>query len=129
MNYLVLLVLHDVGRLNEILSAWEKAGVSGVTIIPTAGLGRIREKFALRDDIPLIPSVLDLLAEPHEEILNRTLFSLVDSDEMVDTLIKATEGVLGDMYVPRTGILAAIPLARLHGLNDKWKKANENPGS
>lgn len=129
MNYLVLLVLHDVTRLNEVLSAWEKTGVGGVTIIPTTGLGRIREKFALRDDMPLIPSLSDLLIEPHEEMLNRSIFSLVDSEAMADRLIEATESVLGDLYVPRTGIIAVIPLARLYGLNDKWKQGvNEDTG-
>jgi hypothetical protein len=129
MNYLVLLILHDVTRLSEVLSAWENAGVSGVTIIPTTDLGRIRERFPLRDDLPLIPSLEDLLSEPHEENANRTIFSIVESEELADRLILATEQVLGDMMVPRTGIIAVLPLARVHGLNDNWKKgADENSG-
>lgn len=122
MHYLVLLVLHDVERLSEVLNAWEEAGVSGVTIIPTAGLGRIREKFTYRDDLPLIPSLNDLLSEPHEEVLNRSIFSIVEDDALVERLIQATEGILGDMYVTHTGIIAVIPLARVHGLNRNWKK-------
>lgn len=128
MQYLVLLVLHDVERLDEILNAWEESGVSGVTIIPTAGLGRIREKFSYRDDLPLIPSLNDLLSEPHEEVLNRTLFSIVEDDALVDRLIEATESVLGSLFTPRTGIIAVVPLTRVHGLNRKWKE-NEDSGS
>jgi hypothetical protein len=129
MNYLVLLILHDVARLNEVLSAWEKAGVSGVTIVPTAGLGRIRNRFPLRDDLPLIPSLDDLLSAPHEELSNRTIFSIVESEELADGLIHATEQVLGDMMAPHTGIIAVLPLARVHGLNYNWKKgADENSG-
>ena len=123
MQYLVLLVLHDVDRLNEVLVAWEDAGVGGVTVIATTGLGRIRERFsALRDDLPLIPSIHDLLISPNEEILNRTLFSIVDSEALADKLVKATEDTIGDLSRPRNGILAIIPVARVYGLNRSWKK-------
>ena len=129
MNYLVLLVLHDLTRLDNILSAWEKTGVSGITVIPTTGIGRIREKFALRDDMPLIPSLDDLLLESREELQNRTLFSIVENEELVDRLITATEAVLGDMYQPHTGIIAVLPLARVHGLNRNWKKGRVDENS
>lgn len=121
MFYMVMLVLHDVERLNQVLLAWEAVGVSGITVIPTTGIGRIREKFALREDIPLIPQLDDLLVVPHEELLNRTIFSIVENEQLVDRLIEVTEQVLGDMYQPRTGIITAIPLARVHGLNRNWK--------
>jgi nitrogen regulatory protein PII len=123
MNYLVLLVLHNVERLPDVLNAWEAAGVSGITVIPTTGIGRLRDHFALRDDLPLIPSLNDLLEGSHEEILNRTLFSIVEDEALVDKLISATENVLGDMFIPRTGIIAVLPLARVHGLNRNWKKS------
>jgi nitrogen regulatory protein PII len=122
MQYIVLLVLHQVELLDSILEAWEAAGVSGITVIPTTGIGRLREKFALRDDMPIIPSLNDLLSEPVEELLNRTVFSIVDDDALVDRLIAASEKVLGDMFQPRTGIIAVIPLARVHGMNRNWKK-------
>lgn len=122
MNYMVLLVLHEVERLEQVLEAWEAAGVGGITLLATTGIGRIREKHALRDDLPLIPSLEDLLINPHEELLNRTIFSIVDSEELVDRLIEATERIVGDMYQPQTGIIAVFPLARVHGLRHSWKK-------
>jgi nitrogen regulatory protein P-II 1 len=116
MHYFVLLVLHDIDRLDQILSAWENAGVDGITVMASTGLGRIRTKIALREDIPLIPSLNDLLEESYEELLNRTLFSIVDNEEIIDRIHKATEGVLGSLTKPRTGILAVIPIARVYGL-------------
>jgi|SRR5690554_1826899 nitrogen regulatory protein PII len=121
MQYLVLLVLHDVSRTYEILDAWEEAGVSGVTIIPTTGLGRIREKVMLRDDIPLIPSLHDLLANNYEEMLNRTLFSIVDNEALADRLVEATEAVLGDLDRPHNGIIAVLPVVKVRGLSRAWK--------
>ena len=36
--FMILFVLHDPEKLDDILTAWEEAGVSGVTILPSTGL-------------------------------------------------------------------------------------------
>lgn len=123
--YFVMLVLHDVSRLHEVMLAWEDAGVSGVTVIATSGLGRIRHSTALREDLPLIPNLSDLLNGQHEEMFNRTMFSIVESDALVDKLVEATERVLGDLNKPRNGIIAVLPIARVHGLRPPWKPEDD----
>lgn len=115
MNYLILYVLHDPSLLQDVLNAWDQAGVSGVTILASTGLERIRTKSALRDDLPLIPSLADLLE--HDETLNRTLFTLIKSEEMIEKVKAATESVVGDLDEPNTGIMAVIPVAQVFGLN------------
>lgn len=115
--YMVLFVLHDPNRLPEILESWEKAGVYGITILPSTGLKRLQAHDVLRDDIPLIPSLEDLLQQ--EERLNRTLFTIVKDDEMVDKVVDATQSVTGDLNLPNTGILTVIPVARAYGLDRK----------
>lgn len=115
--YMILFVLHDPNRLHDVLTAWNNAGVSGITILPSTGLKRLQEYSGLREDLPLIPSLDDLVT--HEEKLNRTLMTIVSSDEMVDKVLKATEDLVGDLDLPNTGILAVIPLARVYGLNRK----------
>lgn len=117
MSSMVWFVLHDAGLLSDVLHAWKESGVLGITILPSTGLRRLEESNALRDDIPLIPSLEDLLND--EETLNRTLFSIVESDEMVDKLVKATEAVVGDLDNPNTGILCVYPLSQVYGLNRK----------
>lgn len=59
--YFILYVLHDIDLLDAVLQAWEDAGFSGVTILASTGLARYRDKPALRDDLPLIPSLEDIL--------------------------------------------------------------------
>jgi hypothetical protein len=121
MYYVVLLVLHDVSRLEEILTAWEGAGVSGITVLATTGLGRIRQRAVLREDLPLMPSLEDLLSGQHEEYLNRSLFSIVEGEELVDRLVAATERVLGDLNQPRNGIIVVLPAARVYGLRPPYR--------
>ena len=123
--YFVMLVLHDVSRLHEVMLAWEDAGVGGVTVIATSGLGRIRHSAALREDLPLIPNLSDLLNGQHEEMFNRTMFSIVESEALVDKIVAATERVLGDLNKPRNGILAVLPIARVHGLRPPWRPEDD----
>jgi len=113
--YFVLLVLNNVDKLEEIMDAWDDAGVNGVTILPSTGMARYRESSALRDDLPLIPSLEDL--QIHLEATNRTLFTIVVDEAMVDKVIAATESVTGDLNLPHTGILVALPVLKSKGLD------------
>lgn len=117
MTYLIVFILHDAGQLDEVLDAWTEAGVSGATILPSTGLARLRQSTSLRDDLPLIPSLADL--EQHAEILNRTLLTLVDSEELADRVVAATQAVTGDLNLPNTGILAVLPVSKVYGLHRK----------
>ncbi|HNT54881.1 MAG TPA: hypothetical protein PKG95_09230 [Anaerolineaceae bacterium] len=113
--FFVLFVLHDTDALNDVLTAWEECGVSGVTILPSTGLARFRQKGGLREDLPLIPSIDDLTE--HIENTNRTLFTIVNDQEMVDRVLAATEAVTGDLDLPNTGILVVMPMVQAKGLN------------
>jgi len=113
--YMILFVLHDTDYLEAILEAWEGAGVGGITILASTGLGRLRQHSALRDDIPLIPRLEDLMR--HDEQLNRTLFTIVKDEETVERVHRATENVIGDLSQPDTGIMVVLPAAHVYGLN------------
>jgi hypothetical protein len=117
MDFMILFVLHDLTNTEEILTAWDEAGVSGVTILPSTGLARYRNGGGLRDDLPLIPSLEDLIERAQNT--NRTFFTIVSGDEMVDKVIAATESVTGNLDLPETGILVALPIARTRGLHRK----------
>lgn len=115
--YFILFVLHQPDLCNDILTAWEQAGVSGVTILPSYGLGRLRQQAGLREDLPIIPSLVDLF--DRDEVQNRTLFTIVKDEGMVDHIVAATEAVTGDLNQPNTGILVVLPILRAYGLDRK----------
>lgn len=125
--YLILFVLHDINLCEEVLEAWEEAGIRGVTILPSTGLARFREA-ALREDLPLFPSLGNIFKQ--SENLNRTFFTVVDNDRTVDKLVKATENVIGDLCQPNTGILIVLPVARVYGLqssNNHSRSEDDQP--
>lgn len=114
MNYLILAVIDELEKCPSLLDAWEAAGVRGITILESTGLGRIRKGKNIRDDVPLMPSLRNLWQTREEH--HRTLFSVVDSEEMIDRVIEATEKVLGDLNEENKGVLFALPVARVHGI-------------
>jgi len=114
MNYLVIAVVDELEKCPTLMEAWESAGVRGITILESTGLGRIRQGQSLRDDLPLMPSLRNLFQtreEPH-----RTLFTVVRDEAMVDRIFEATESVLGDLSKPNIGIIFALPVARAMGI-------------
>lgn len=111
---LVLLVLHDSEKLQEVLDAWEKAGISGATVLYNTGIGRLRQNEGLRDDLPLMPSLSDFFSSPEHH--GRTIFTITDDDSIIPALIEATERVVGDLNLPGSGILAVLPVSQIRGL-------------
>lgn len=112
--YMILFVLNDPDRLDEVLDAWEQAGVSGITVLPSTGLGRIRQKEGFRDDVPLMPGVEDFYH--HQSDISHTLFTIVDDEAMVTKVIEATQARIGNLDEPGNGILAVLPTVSVHGL-------------
>ena len=113
MAYLVVLVLDDPDQSDALLDAWEQAGARGVTILESSGIGRVR-RASLRDDMPLLPSLRDILRGGEEH--HRTFLSVVESEEQVEVLANAAQQVVGDFSQPHTGLLFAVPISHVHGL-------------
>ena len=112
MANLLVLVLDNPDQCHAILDAWEGAGVTGVTILESTGQARLRQ--ALRDDLPLMPSLRDLLAG--SELHHRTLFSVIGDDEILERAIAATERTIGDLDTHHSGVLFVMPVTRVLGL-------------
>jgi len=115
--YLILFVLNDPDKLEDLLIAWEEKGVQGATVLFSTGLGRIRELDGWRDDMPLMPSLRDFYELP--ENMNRTIFTIVKDETQVDAIVTATKKVVGDLDESKTGLLLVLPVARAYGVNKR----------
>jgi nitrogen regulatory protein P-II 1 len=114
MAELVVLVLNDPKRVEDVLTAWLTLGIPGVTIVESTGLRQRLGKRPFRDDLPLFPALDDLLEgtqEPH-----CTLLAVIEDDFDVDGLVAATEQITGRLDAPNTGILFTVPVRRAWGL-------------
>ena len=125
MAQMVVFVLDCLDCFEEVLQAWEKAGAPGVTILDSMGVGRLKGA-ALRDDLPPVPSLRDLLSAG--DLHHRTLFSVVDDDSVLERVIQATERVVGDFSSPHSGLLFVVPVSRVIGLKRTQPKGRPLTG-
>lgn len=113
MANMLVLVLDDPDKFSAIIEAWETIGIPGVTMLDSVGSRQLR-KNARRDDLPLIPSVRTVVAGTEEH--NRTLFTVLEDDAMLERAIEAAHEIVGDFMEPQTGILFVVPVARTWGV-------------
>lgn len=108
--YMLFFVLDDPDRLNEILEAWEKVGVRGVTIVESTGMHRVRRQF-----IPM-RYISSLISQEENHL---SLFVIVKDELQVQACLNAAEQVVGNLDGPNTGVMAAWPLSLVKGLPEQ----------
>ena len=116
MTHLLVFVMDNLQQCPDVLDAWEEAGVTGATILESTGLARLRS--ATRDDLPLLPSIRDLLGK--QELQHRTLFTVIEDETILERVIAATERVIGDFTRHHTGLLFVVPVSLVLGLQKQY---------
>ncbi len=120
MYHMILLILDELEQCPSVLDAWDAAGAAGITILESTGLARVR-KSALRDDLPLMPSIDSLLKGREEH--HRTLFTVVEDEAQVDRIIEVTQAITGNLEEPNSGALFVLPVTRAVGLHGAQKRS------
>lgn len=116
MPHAVFVVTANLHMAHELLNAWQTLGVPGATLLDSIGLHETRQKMG-RDDLPLFPSLRNLLAQ---ESPQRTLFAIIGDDIDVEHLIEVSEQVVGGFDTPNSGILFVMPVTHVRGLR-RWQ--------
>ncbi len=121
MPHLVMVILDDFEVLPELLKAWREAGVSGATILESAGayrtagwLGRVGL------------NALDRLFDS-DEVRRRTVFTVVETDQLLDRAVGEAERVVGGFDQPNTGVLIVLPVSEVRGLRKVAPSAEKQP--
>jgi nitrogen regulatory protein PII len=105
---LLVAVVNDPERVDQILSGFVELGVTGATVINSEGMGRL-----LSHDIPIFAGLQTLIRGSRPQ--NRTIFSVIPS-QVVDTALALLKEVCGDLASPATGIAFVLPLEHVVGL-------------
>lgn len=113
MTQMVVLIVDDPDDCGPILTKWESIGVTGVTILESSGLGRLR-RAGFKDDLPIMPSLEDLFQQ--EEVRHRTLLSVVEDSDKVAEMVEAAQSILGDLDVEHSGFIFVVPITKAYGL-------------
>jgi len=105
---LLVAVINDPEKLDEILSGFLEIGVTGATIVNSEGMGRL-----LSDDIPIFAGLQAFLAGSRPQ--NRMIFSVVP-EPLVGSVLALLQDVCGNLASPATGIAFVLPVERVVGL-------------
>lgn len=116
---LLIAVVNQEEKLDEILSALVELGVTGATIIGSEGMGRV-----LSHDIPIFAGLETLARRSRPQ--NQTIFSVIREDDKVDQVIAVLQEICGNFEVPATGIVFTVPVTRVVGLSPEL---GDEPGA
>ena len=126
-NYtLLIVILHNLEHLPDLLEAWKKVGIPGITLLPSSG-GFEAASQLQRSGLAGLLSVFE-----HSAPQQRTLLSLIDNPETLAVAISEAERVVGGFDRPRSGILFTLQVGQALGLQ-KWgdtssqEKAGKEP--
>lgn len=106
---LLIAVINDADRIEEILTGFLEIGVTGATVIDSEGMGRV-----LSQDPPAFAGLQDLVSSTRPQ--NTTLFSVVPDAETADRALALLERVCGSFDGPATGIALVVPVDRALGV-------------
>lgn len=112
--HMLMFVLDDPNYLEEVLDAWEEVGVSGVTIVESTGMARIRIDKMVGS--PLMAGINRLMHSDQEG--HYTLFTIVKGEAVVRRCIEAAEKIVGNLSTPNSGVMAAWPVSIVKGVPD-----------
>jgi len=106
---LLVAVINNEDRIEEILRSFLEIGISGATVIDSHGMGRL-----LGGDMPDFAKLQTLVAGTRPR--NQTLFSVIDDPDKTEAALEAIQRICGSLTSPATGIAFTMPLSRVVGL-------------
>src|SRR5690554_886995 len=112
--YALFLVLNETDYLEEILARFVDVGVQGATILDSQGMASALVGTKGRD-LPLFGSLKTLMegARPY----NKTIFTVVDNEQLVERVVEAVKDVLEDADHPSVGFMFSVPIGQVYPLN------------
>jgi nitrogen regulatory protein PII len=105
---LLVAVVHDPEKLDEILSGFIEIGITGATVLTSEGMGSV-----LSHDIPIFAGLQTLVSGSRPQ--NRLILSVVSQDK-VEPAVDILMDVSGDLDKPATGIVFTLPVDAVFGL-------------
>ncbi len=106
---LLVLVLNDVEKLEDLMIRFQEEEISGATIINSTGMIHALSEVAGEY---FLGTLRHLLERDREE--NKTIFMAINKEKVPFT-IEVIESVIGDLSTPGTGVAFTIPLSFVKG--------------
>ena len=106
------IVLNHVDHLDDILEKFLEIGITGATILDSQGMGSaIAQNHSYG---PLFGSLKKFLNNSRP--FNKTIFTLIENEDILDMAMAATREILGDMTQPGVGLMFSVAVGKVEGL-------------
>lgn len=115
---LLVCVINDRDKLEDILAGFLEIGITGATVIDSRGMGRL-----LQDDVPAFGNLRSLTSLTRDD--NATVFSVVETQERLEAAQALVKDLCGDLETPSTGIMFTVPVSGVVGLASKLSVSEE----
>lgn len=111
--YVLFLVLNKTEYLDDILSAFMEIGVKGATILDSQGMASAIV-YDEEQHLPLFGSLKNFLNSSHP--YNKTIFTVIESEHLVEKAVEAVHDVVGDICKPGVGLMFTVPIGKIYGM-------------
>ena len=109
----LILVLNETKYLEDILNKMMEIGVKGATILDSQGMGSkiLINQYASQNLFGTLKTAFD-----REHPYNKTIFTVIETDELLQKAIEAIQSVAGDLSQPGEGLMFTVPVGQVMGM-------------
>lgn len=109
----LILVLNETEYLEDILNNLMTIGVKGATILESQGMGSaiMTGDFASSSRFGVLKTAFD-----RERPYNKTIFAVIEDEELLHLAIKTIREVSGGLSKPGEGLLFTVPVGNVMGM-------------
>lgn len=116
--YALILVLNKTEYMEDILNNLMEIGVKGATILDSQGMGSkiLTRNFASQNLFGTLKTAFD-----REHPYNKTIFTIIEGEELLHKAMKTIQDVAGDLSQPGEGLMFTVPVGHVMGMSPNNK--------
>ena len=111
--HVLFLVLNKTEYLEDILNGLMEIGVKGATILDSQGMGSkiLTNQYASSSLFGTLKTAFD-----REHPFNKTIFTVIETDELLQKAIERIQSCAGDLSQPGEGLMFTVPVGQVFGM-------------
>ncbi len=109
----LIIVLNHTEYMEDILNKLVEIGVKGATILDSQGMGSkiLSKNYSSHNLFGALKTAFD-----REHPYNKTIFTVIENDELLNLAISSIQSIVGDLSRPGEGLMFTVPVGQVMGL-------------
>ena len=106
---LMIAIINNPDHVMDIMDEFYKINIKGSTVMDSVGMAHL-----MAHHVPFFARFAELGGEPGH---NKTIFTVVHSDDCLERAVRAIEKIVGDLNKPDSGVVLTIPVDFCKGMD------------